>query len=272
MLFVGVKTDMNIYFSTNAMELGELYKFHDYIDEFEGKVGVELFPRFHQKGFLEEFMAEKKNLKKIPFSCHGPYYESEYAAPADSEEYQHSIELLKQTLQEVRDCKPVYMVFHHNNGIVTPETKKQKLLWARAGYEDVKAICDKENIPLVVENVSLTCHQSMLFEEQEFIDECKRIQCPVLIDIGHANISGWNLRRMMEELRDQIVSYHVHNNAGKKDDHNRIFCGTLDFESFIEDYKRLTPDADIVLEYCPEAVKDIEETKKDIQYLISNCL
>ena len=116
--------------------------------------------------------------------------------------------------REVRDCKLVYVVFHYNNGIVTPETKKQKLLWARAGYEDVKAICDKENIPLVVENVSLTCHQSMLFEEQEFIDECKRIQCPVLIDIGHANISGWNLRRMMEELRDQIVSYHVHNNAG----------------------------------------------------------
>lgn len=89
----------------------------------------------------------------------------------------------------------------------------------------------------------------------------------MLIDIGHCNLSGWNIPELIRQLKDQIVSYHVHNNYGKLDDHLRIHDGTIDFEEFLECYKECTPNADIVVEYSLEGAADVEGVKADFRYL-----
>lgn len=259
---------MNIYFSTNAVRAEEFYRIHEYLDPFQGKIGVELFPEFHKEGFDMALQKEKEYLKTLPFSCHGPYYESEYSVEQNTRIYQHSIDLLEKTLEQVKELKPSHMVFHHSNCEILPQERESRLKCARTNYYDIKTRCEDAGIKMVVENVTLVNLNKALFSEQEFIDECKRIDCNVLIDIGHANASNWNLTHVMEELQDQIVAYHVHNNSGVIDDHRRIHDGTLDFEKFIDDYKRFTPNADIVVEYCPEAAQDVEGVKEDFQYLL----
>ena len=94
------------------------------------------------------------------------------------------------------------------------------------------------------------CIRDSLFDEQEFIDLCRREQYAVLIDIGHAWANGWSLKRVVNALADQIVAYHLHNNDGVHDSHQRIHEGTLDFDGFLKLAKQATPDAEWVMEYA----------------------
>ena len=90
----------------------------------------------------------------------------------------------------------------------------------------------------------------------------------MLIDIGHAHANGWNLSETIESLKDQIEAYHIHNNDGIHDSHNRILEGSLDFEQFVLDYKKFTPDADIVVEYSRASSNDDEGIQEDLSYIL----
>lgn len=258
---------MQIYFSTNAIPAEHWEHIHDYLDDFEGKVGLEIFPEFHKECFEGALRKELPNLKELPCSLHGPYYESEYAVPADSAAFRRSVELLRKTLEEVAPLHVAYMVYHHSNMVIREEEKEERLAYARENYETIKKICEEYNVELVVENVTLTTLHKGLFSQEEFIAECKKLGCKVLIDIGHCNLSGWNIPEVIRQLKDQIVSYHVHNNYGKLDDHLRIHDGLIDFEEFLECYKEFTPQADLVVEYSPEGAADVEGVKEDFRYL-----
>lgn len=258
---------MHIYFSTNAIPAENWERIHEYLDEFEGEIGLEIFPEYHKPCFEGALRKELAYLEQMPCSLHGPYYESEYAVAGDSEEFRHSVELLRKTLEEVAPLHVSYMVYHHSNMVIREEEKVQRLAYARENYETVRKICEEYGVPPVVENVTLGTLHKGLFSQEEFIAECKKLGCKVLIDIGHCNLSGWNIPELIRQLKDQIVSYHVHNNYGKLDDHLRIHDGTIDFEEFLECYKECTPNADIVVEYSPEGAADVEGVKADFRYL-----
>lgn len=259
---------MNLYFSTNGINALEFDKAFSYVEPFWGQVGIEIFPAFHLNEFSEVFKKCQPRLKEYPISCHAPYYESEYSAAIGSAPYIRSMDLLVQTLNAITDLNTHYMVFHHNNHAFSPEEKETLLSNATDNFFIIQRECQKYHIPLVVENAGVKANHNMLLDEQEFINACKKLPCNVLIDIGHANANGWNVIRLMDALKDKIVSYHAHNNDGHSDGHQRIFHGTLDFEKFMKHYKEVTPNADIVLEYCPEAAADVAGVQEDISYIL----
>lgn len=259
---------MQIYFSTNAIPAAEFQKVFSYLKPFGGKLGIELFPEFDKEGYAATLNDCMEALKEYPASLHGPYYESDFSYKAGTEAYERSMELLEQSLQCGSRLHAKYMVYHHSNRSFLPEEKDEMLKNARENYPAIKEKCEQYKVPIVVENAGVTCLHSMLLEEEEFIAECKRLGCDVLIDIGHAHANGWNLTHIMEELQDVIISYHLHNNDRSCDGHQRIFHGTLDFEGFMKDYDRLTPDADLVIEYCPKAAENIDGVLTDVRYLL----
>lgn len=67
---------------------------------------------------------------------------------------------------------------------------------------------------------------------------------------GTPGPNGWSLKRVVNALADQIVAYHLHNNDGVHDSHQRIHEGTLDFDCFLKLAKQATPDAEWVMEYA----------------------
>ncbi|MFQ8840324.1 MAG: hypothetical protein ACLR8P_04675 [Clostridium fessum] len=72
-----------------------------------------------------------------------------------------------------------------------------------------KQLCEEAGTQVVVENAGVLERGNRLFDEQEFIDLCRREQYAVLIDIGHAWANGWSLKRVVNALADQIVAYHL---------------------------------------------------------------
>lgn len=259
---------MTVLISTNMYTSKDFNRVLTYVKEFDGKIGVEIFPLFHEQGYEEILQNCMPILSKVPTSFHGPYYHTDYSAPCGSECYEQTMKMTEKILEYCKNLKSKYMVFHHNNIPVSAESKQSMIKNACTNFCRVKKMYEDYGIPVVVENAGVLQNGSMLLDQNEFVDLCKKEDYRVLIDIGHANANGWDLCGVIEELREHIVAFHLHNNDGVHDSHQRIFNGTLDFKSFFERAKELTPSADLVLEYNPDISSDEQGIMEDIRKLI----
>lgn len=259
---------MNLLVSTNVYKPGQLSRIIPYLYTFRGQLGAEVFPMFDADCYEDELMQCEPELKDLPISFHGPYYETEHSAAPGTPEYERSMELLRKTLPYCVRLHSRYLVFHHNNMPVTEEHREEMICISKQNYREIAELFKPYQIPVVVENAGVRERNNMLFDQEAFIRLCKEEHYPVLIDIGHAHANGWNLEQTMKALKDQIVAYHLHNNDGIHDSHQRIFHGTLDFSLFLSDYQRLTPNADLVLEYSPDVADDEAGIHEDISWLL----
>lgn len=264
---------MALLISTNMYKAGELPEVFYYLDRFPGQLGVEVFPVFHEAGYWEMLNDCISRLKGVSVSFHGPYYQAEHSAAPGTPEYEHTMEMTACTLDCCRILNSRYMVYHHNNRPVREEEREAVIKQSCINFRTVEAMAKSlERIPggavVAVENAGVMDRGNMLFGEDAFIDLCKKEQYKVLLDIGHAHANGWNLERVIKELKTQIAAYHLHNNDGIHDSHRRIGDGTLDFGHFLEYSSFLTPKADMVLEYSMETAGDRDGICFDIERLL----
>lgn len=259
---------MKILISSNILPTEKFTEIKKFLAPLQGKnVGVEVFPMFHMEGFEEELQDCMEGLQQLPVSFHSQYYEAEYNADKGSELYDKTMEYFEKTLSYAQKLHSSYIVFHHSNLPITGKNKETLYQNAEEMLDRLNQLGEAAGVPLVIENAGVKSIDTMLLDQEAFIETCKKHSNKVLIDIGHANANGWDLRKVMEELQEKIVSYHIHNNDGKGDLHQRIFQGTLDFEQFLLWYKELTPEADLVIEYSGEYREAVEEVTEDVAYL-----
>ena len=118
----------------------------------------------------------------------------------------------------------------------------------------------------LAENTGTRTVGNMLLDQHEFTDVCRDLRLPVLVDAGHANANGWDIPKLIGDLRGQIGGYHLHNNDGANDLHNRLRDGTLDFRKLVPLMDEWTPDVPRVIEYTRPAYHG-EPLLEDIAFL-----
>lgn len=259
---------MEILISTNMYQACDFAKVLKLTDAFsQERVGVEVFSMFHDPVFADVLRASEEKLSRLPISFHGPYAQTEHSSPRGTPVYERSMRFYREMLPFAERLHSSYVVFHHNNCRLLKEEKATMLKTADENLRELTALSAQAGILVAVENVGVKVLGNVLLNQEEFIAECRKLPNPVLIDIGHAHANGWNLRHVMEELKDKIISYHVHNNDGIHDSHQRIYKGTLDFNAFLYDVRELTPEADLVLEYAPDVAADEKGILEDVKTL-----
>lgn len=260
---------MNILISTNVFHTPQFSRIFEFLELFqEYKIGVEIFPLWHEYGFEEVLKGAVSKLSGVPVSFHGPYFHTEHSAKKGTLEYDKSMESFKKTLYYANELKSSYVVYHHNNCVVSAKNKEAMKEASVENLLEINCLAKKEETKVVVENAGVLDRENMMFNETEFIQICSSISNDVLIDIGHAHCNGWKLDRLMETLKNKTVAYHIHNNYGFKDEHRRIFDGTLDFKKFLSNFEKMTPKADLVIEYSDLLCDDKEGIQNDIRYLL----
>lgn len=257
---------MNLYLSTNMYKGAEFDRTIPWIEKFGGRLGIEVFPMFHEAEFEPLLRDAMEKLQTVPVTFHEPYYLTDHTAYPGTETYEKTWGFIRQTIPYMTALSAKYMVFHHNNREIAAENRTELLTEARGQYLEAAKLCSGNGILLAVENAGVGSRA--IFNEEEFIKECRMSSCPVLIDIGHAWANGWDLERVIRQLSVQIVSFHLHNNDGIHDSHRRIHDGTLDFAKFIDWYKKYTPTADLVLEYSPAVAGDEVGIEADIREVL----
>lgn len=232
--------------------------------EILNKVGIEIFPNFDNEEFKRDIENTMEEIKKYPISLHGPYFNIEHSAKKGTSEYERAKGEFIKILDFSKEVKADHIVFHHNNRRVDEENRLELIETANENLKELNELSRDYNIEILVENAGVNLVSNNIFKEEEFIKTCKELDNKVLIDIGHAHANSWDLLKVMESLKDKIYAYHVHNNDGRADSHERIHNGTLDFNAFMENYKRLTPNAHIVVEYGYQYGDKFQEIANDV--------
>ena len=257
-----------IYVSTLAFTESGYQQLEQLMEHCEKKnFGIEIFPHWESDDFNETIERVVNQLKRIPTTTHGPYFDTEHSAAEGTEEYETAMKKIDKLLELCRRTDSKTFVYHHNNIEVTPENKDDLIKHSTLNLHKLNEYCGVKGISPILENTGVYTKNNVLFEEDEFIEMVLKEENDVLIDIGHINANGWNLENVIQKLSHKIKYYHLNNNDGKYDLHLRIHDGTIDFEKFLEIYNKYTPEADLVLEYGEEVGHDLEGILQDIDYL-----
>lgn len=260
---------MGIYISTNMYATNQLEQIFTLLDLARDKtIGIELFVQWHDGAFTDFVRENLDRLLQYNSSLHGPYYHTEHSKPQGSEEYTLAKQYFISTLELSQKLRSKYIVYHHNNCCVKPENKQAMIKYSSQNLLELNELAKAYAANIVVENAGVLSHNNMLFDQKEFVDLAQAIGNKILIDVGHAFANGWNLEEVIATLSHKIVAYHLHNNDGVEDQHNRITDGNLNIDSFVELYKKYTPKADLVIEYSPKCATDSVGILKDIKCLL----
>lgn len=242
-----MKKSINLYFNYNV----------DTIKKFDTikKIGYdEFFTGIYQNPETINFNEQIQYSKKLGLKCsmvHCLYFESNLNSFWLDDEIGEQI--LNSYIDQIKMCRNVTKNFVvHLNG------NKQSVV-SEIGLNRIKKLlkeCEKYDINLCIEN---------LYSENEIPYIFKNIQhknLKICFDIGHKNCLTPNFD-VLKDYGAFVTVLHLHDNDGKKDLHNIIGTGTIDWQIFA---KQMANRDDLVL--CSE-VKQKDDTNFK-EYLIKN--
>ena len=210
--------------------------------------GVEIFYEFGSEDQWESLLTELTGQGMSGFSIHAPFTFVDIASPCDEKKL---FETLKKPFDLYHRYNGEFYVLHTYGEASSPSDE--------AGMQEYRAraterlakfneICKAEGVRLAAEN--LCSGHSPLFNEEQFLEIFRQVpDLDCVIDVGHALATGMNITNLQKTLGSRICAYHLHNNDGIHDSHDRLREGVMDWKAFAENCMRYTPDATGVLEY-----------------------
>ena len=208
--------------------------------------GMEFFVEFgpveYWRALLPQF-----NIQSRAISLHGPCVTVNLANPDDTQ-YLSRYE---------KDINAHFIVIHTNEQWSGNKEDVQNLIIER--LQELDKLAQKINGPrLAVENVGLLTNN--LFNESEYLELFTKFPNIVsLIDVGHANVNQWNLPHVIQTLNEKIIAYHLHDNNGKKDQHQPIGTSSINWTELFKAINTYSPNATKVLEYANGTFKSMDE-------------
>lgn len=222
----------------------------DAVKPFAGRAGVEFFLHYHDRAYRARMEEAGNWLGELPRTVHGPFLHVEATSLPGAEGWTYLFEAYRWAFAVAQSLGCGHMVFHTHQRVIQAEDKARAQQACMANLEKLAAIGREYGVTLLIENLGIQKQGVSLFDEDEFISLVRAFpQAGCLIDTGHLNVAGWRTDRVIEALADRICGYHLHNNDGCLDSHRPIGSGTFDFPAFYRLYARLTPQADLTLEY-----------------------
>lgn len=238
--------------------------------------GIEI-TLFHEKAFYDRMNEEKQRLNSFYTTFHGVFKDIDFTAPEGSEAFNHTVDVYKHTFELAKEYDAKSIVYHTQRGRKPDVSVADQVERAYRSMNVIGDLAAEAGQLLLVENVGYTMNDSILFEEDAFIDIFKNINpaSGCLIDVGHAFINNWNMCRVISELGDRIKGYHLHNNCGKKDSHRPLFekgnvydyDRVADMLACMEEY---SPKADWIIEYAPIDEMSPELMKREVEELMKH--
>lgn len=157
-------------------------------------------------------------------------------------------------LEFAYDIGADYVVFHpgiYEGTIVTREELKKLAFEYLLEYSRRALIL---GIKIAFENVGF--HVQSLYTMEEFCGLLDQMPPEIgyVVDLGHAHINGWDLEKVLERVKEKLISIHIHDNDGRLDLHQAIYQGTIDWKKVFAFFPSLGEDVHYILEYAPSVL------------------
>jgi sugar phosphate isomerase/epimerase len=159
---------------------------------------------------------------------------------------QDAVDEIKRALDLVEYVPFRYCVQHVARSRDVPDQRRWDATFS--SLEHLSLFARQRGVTMAIENTpgEMATPENL----KKFLEETRLTNVKICFDIGHAHLEGGTMAGL-EAIRDLIVTTHVHDNRGERDEHLLPYDGTIEWDALITS---LPPDAPIVLEIKEPAV------------------
>lgn len=231
------------------------------------ELGVEIFYEWGGETFWDLVLQEVMQNRTGSFSIHAPF-QGKGMDLSLVEDEKWLFEYLMQPFDLYHRHNADGYVVHMNSPYPTEPTdaeRAERLKRVEDRLARFNEICRREGVVMLVENLAFS-KGATLCRQQDFLsifEHNRDLNC--IVDTGHAVLAGIDICAVQEALGSRLKAYHMHDNDGIRDGHQRILTGVIDWKCFFEGARRYTPDASFVMEYNPESTNSIDDYMTDAE-------
>jgi sugar phosphate isomerase/epimerase len=153
---------------------------------------------------------------------------------------QEAVDEIKRALDLVEHVPFRYCVQHVARHRDIPDGRK----WDAAftSLENLSLFARARGVTIAIENTP--GEMATPANLKHFLEETRLSSVKICFDAGHAHLEG-GVPETLETIRDYVVTTHIHDNRGERDDHLLPFEGTIDWSATLA---ALPPEAPLVME------------------------
>jgi sugar phosphate isomerase/epimerase len=184
----------------------------------------------------------------ITYSVHSPVWDANLAGE-NSCLRAGTLEALKESVRFSHRLGAVHLVVHPG---VCHAASFDKAAARRRALTLLRRLAEYNHlfgVRLLMENVGTNA--TSLFSEEEygvFLDDFPP-ECGYIVDVGHANINGWNIPELIRRTGNRLYALHLHDNNGSEDSHLPIGEGTVNWDTLFAVLRSIPRRPLFILEY-----------------------
>jgi sugar phosphate isomerase/epimerase len=153
---------------------------------------------------------------------------------------------LKRVIDVAEDMPFSRLILHMGGSRETADPRKRDA--AFSSLEHLVLHAHHRGVTIAVENTTSEMGDPSYL--RAFVDETRLTGLRFNFDIGHAHLADGpeaeRIERAFTPLRELVISAHVHDNHGEKDEHLPPYAGAIDWESTVKTLKS-APQSDLAL-------------------------
>jgi len=153
---------------------------------------------------------------------------------------------LKRVIDVAEDLPYSRLILHMGGPRETADPRKRDA--AFSSLEHLVLHAHHRGVTIAVENTTSEMGDPAYL--RTFVDETRLTDLRFNFDIGHAHLADGpeaeRIGKAFAPLRELVISAHIHDNHGEKDEHLPPYDGTIDWESAVKTMKS-APEQDLAL-------------------------
>jgi sugar phosphate isomerase/epimerase len=153
---------------------------------------------------------------------------------------------LKRVIDVAEDLPYPRLILHMGGPRETADPRKRDA--AFSSLEHLVLHAHHRGVAIAVENTTSEMGDPVYL--RTFVDETRLTGLRFNFDIGHAHVADGpeteRIEKAFAPLRELVISAHLHDNHGEKDEHLPPYDGTIDWESAVKTMKS-APEQDLAL-------------------------
>lgn len=160
----------------------------------------------------------------------------------------------------------VFCIVVHAGTDETTDREADAVAWAIESLQMLAPVAEGTGVRMALENLPpgyLGCDGNQLLE---MITTINSPALGICYDSGHAHMNG-AMAKTFELLKDYVITFHIHDNNGKRDLHYQPPYGTIDWEAFVRIFRTMHFEDAVTVEAPPWAKADWRRLLDDVTRL-----
>jgi sugar phosphate isomerase/epimerase len=154
-----------------------------------------------------------------------------------------AVDEIKRTLEVTEKIPCKFLIQHIGHGRQAADPRK--LDAAFTSLENLSMFAKARGVVIALENTPSELGSPSVL--RKFLIDTRLNDLKLCFDIGHAHIEE-GVGPSFEAMRDHVVSSHIHDNHGDKDEHLVPFDGTIDWDAVLRGFTDAAQMISMVLE------------------------